>query len=684
MDLIYADEKRKDIGIIESCSFDLAYGESENNFECIVTRSNHCCEDDYIIYVENEEEYGGIIDEINVDTEKDEIKYCGRTWHGILDKKIICPDEGVDYETYAGDANEVLKEIIEKIGVGDLFKVNEEEADIYIDNYQMERYVSAYKGIRRMLKANGAKLKMHYKKGYVYLEAVSYCDFSTDEEFNTSQVDFSITKKYNTVNHLVCMGQGDLKDRKVIHLFADENGNVQPYTLIELPLQDSDYIVDCRNQILAQENEIAETLDYPSAEATKNYIMLDAKPTNWSDNCEEYFYLKSDLQEDGSEKTSYESVTKEKKDVYTLIESKPGNWTTNYDDYYMVDTEDGGYTTVKSVNAYILQTSKPSDWDKNFGDYYKKNEEGKYSGVSGVGKYILLTSKPSNWSSKYDEYYQKAVDGYGHTTGDYTGVSPRVEKTYVLQKTKPSNWDEYYSAYFYKFTDGVGKYEYRSISGIDKEKKKIQDKKPTDWAKNFKSYYMKDSHGKWKNVEGTGKGKKTAPKWCKNKYYTEESKTRVPSFKKQKVYREISTDYAPTWKNNTYYVKTEDNPPTWKSNTYYTKNEKVAPEWNSGRYYEKQEVQFAPEWKTGMYYRQVLNYYATLVEKGLEKMQEYYNADVLDIDLEETEQVYDVGDVVGAKDETTGIETIQEVTKKIVSMKNNNISITYEVGKYGS
>ena len=65
-------------------------------------------------------------------------------------------------------------------------------------------------------------------------------------------------------------------------------------------------------------------------------------------------------------------------------------------------------------------------------------------------------------------------------------------------------------------------------------------------------------------------------------------------------------------------------------------------------------------------------------------MQEYYNADVLDIDLEETEQVYDVGDVVGAKDETTGIETIQEVTKKIVSMKNNNISITYEVGKYGS
>ena len=683
MDLIYADEKRKDIGMLESCSYDLAYGEDENDFECVITRANHCCKDNYIIYVENEE-YGGIIDEIGVDTEKDEIKYCGRTWHGILDKKIICPDEGMDYATYAGNANEVLKEIIEKIGAGDLFKVEEEETDIYIDNYQMERYVSAYKGIRRMLRANNAKLKMHYRKGYVYLQAVSYCDYSTDEEFNTSQVDFSITKKYNIVNHLICMGQGDLKDRKIIHLFADENGNVQPYSLLDQPLQDDDYIVDHRNQVLVQENEITEKLDYPNAEAKKNYIMLDTEPADWSDDCNNYFYLKSDLQEDGSEKTSYESVEKEKKDVYKLIENKPGNWILNYDSYYMIDTEDGEYTGVKAVDAYVLQTGKPSDWGKNFGAYYKKNDEGKYTGVSGVDQYILLAKKPSNWDQKYNEYYQKEVDEYGNATGGYTGVSPRVEKKYVRQKEKPKNWNDYYSAYFYRYNDGYNKDEYRSISSVQKQHKEKQTKKPTDWAKGFKNYYMKDSNGKFKNVEGTGKGKKTAPKWRKNKYFTEITLTSVPSFNKQAVYREISTDYAPLWTGNTYYVKTEDNAPVWINNTYYTKNEKVAPEWNSGRYYAKEEAQFAPAWQAGIYYRQVLDYYATLVEKGLEKMQEYYNADVLDIDLEETEQVYDVGDMVGAMDEVTGIETVQEVTKKIISIKDNNTSITYEVGKYGS
>ena len=93
MDLIYADETRKDIGVINSYDLDMAYGKDENDFTCSVDRSDHCCREGFYIYAEGTE-YGGIVDSIKVDTENDAITYKGRTWHGVLEKKVICPDPG--------------------------------------------------------------------------------------------------------------------------------------------------------------------------------------------------------------------------------------------------------------------------------------------------------------------------------------------------------------------------------------------------------------------------------------------------------------------------------------------------------------------------------------------------------------------------------------------------------------
>ena len=42
-------------------------------------------------------EYGGRIDGVCVDTGKETVTYSGRTWQGILSKKIVCPDDGQDY-----------------------------------------------------------------------------------------------------------------------------------------------------------------------------------------------------------------------------------------------------------------------------------------------------------------------------------------------------------------------------------------------------------------------------------------------------------------------------------------------------------------------------------------------------------------------------------------------------------
>ena len=153
MDLIYADETRKDLGVLQSYSLDMAYGTDENDFQCAVDRRNHCCSKGYFIYVENEE-YGGIVDSIRVDTESDEIIYKGRTCHGILEKKVICPDPGDDFLVLAGEANDVLQEIIDRIGLSSLFMASSENSGIDIVAYQMDRYCYAYSGIKKMLKVN--------------------------------------------------------------------------------------------------------------------------------------------------------------------------------------------------------------------------------------------------------------------------------------------------------------------------------------------------------------------------------------------------------------------------------------------------------------------------------------------------------------------------------------------------
>ena len=55
MDLIYADDTKKDIGIFDAYTLDLSYGEDENDFELKIDRSAHCCKAGYYRYVDGEE-----------------------------------------------------------------------------------------------------------------------------------------------------------------------------------------------------------------------------------------------------------------------------------------------------------------------------------------------------------------------------------------------------------------------------------------------------------------------------------------------------------------------------------------------------------------------------------------------------------------------------------------------------
>ena len=147
MDLIYMNESREDVNVLHEYNLDLAFGADENDFECTLDYEQHCCQEGYFLYFENTE-YGGRVDSIYTDSALGEVKYSGATWHGILESKVLEPDAGEDYLVLSGEANTVLNTLIQRMSLQGLFLASAEDSGITVKNYQMNRYVEGYTGIR--------------------------------------------------------------------------------------------------------------------------------------------------------------------------------------------------------------------------------------------------------------------------------------------------------------------------------------------------------------------------------------------------------------------------------------------------------------------------------------------------------------------------------------------------------
>lgn len=248
MDLIYTNSSREDVGVLLDYSLDLAFGDDENDFECRIQSAAHCCEAGSLLYIEGTE-YGGIVDSMSSDTVNSEVVYSGRTWHGLLNSKVLAPDDGEAYLTVSGEANSVLSSLLSRMGLTDFFEASSEDSGLTISTYKMNRYIQGYDGIKKMLKTVGGKLCFTFQDGKVILSATAVHDYSADGEFDSDLLAFQIKKNYKTVNHLICLGSGELENRMVIHLYADESGNIS--------LEQTQFGMD----------EYSATFDYPNVES---------------------------------------------------------------------------------------------------------------------------------------------------------------------------------------------------------------------------------------------------------------------------------------------------------------------------------------------------------------------------------------------------------------------------------
>lgn len=245
VDLICADENGVPFHAVSDCVFDCAWGSGENDFE-LTLYDGTVLPDRGLVYVDGTEA-GGIVDHM-----KDELSdgvsvvtYSGRSWHGMLAGKVLQPDSGQDYLKVSGPVNQVLSNLLARIGLADVFKVRADSTKT-IPTFRFDRYCTAYDGIRRMLAANDLKLMFQEVDGTVWMYAKPIVDHN--DTVDSDLVDFSITKDYRRTNHMIGLGKGDLRNRLVVHYYADGSGKVS------------------NTRTFGGRDEIAAVYDYSSAE----------------------------------------------------------------------------------------------------------------------------------------------------------------------------------------------------------------------------------------------------------------------------------------------------------------------------------------------------------------------------------------------------------------------------------
>lgn len=237
MELILADQHANDVRRLFDAEIDVDLKDT-NTFELKINRGEY--QDDLtfgsIVYVP-ETEYGGIIGEVNTDTSIDTISLKGYAWRGLIDKKILRPPSGSDYLTISGELNSCLNELTAG-NFDSLFSVSAESTGVSLNNFQFERYTTMLAGINKMLKSVGYKLRIKYiqqengASGYIELSATPIIDYSSTIEFSQDdRLDFTFNNVKNGVNHLICLGTGELKDRIVVDLYVQEDGTIgtQPF-----------------------------------------------------------------------------------------------------------------------------------------------------------------------------------------------------------------------------------------------------------------------------------------------------------------------------------------------------------------------------------------------------------------------------------------------------------------------
>lgn len=233
LELIISDPNGLEAGYIPEATIDMEIGDV-NDFELKIPLEVWT-EEKYgygnRIYIPDTE-YGGLLEDLSVNTKNNEVTWTGYTWRGLLSQKIVEPPEGADHLVLSGELNTVIKQLVGN-RFGDLIVVDDEITDVILNNWQVDRCVTLYAAVMKILDTYGYRLSIAYKQkeypdaGAVHLKATKVADYSDDIEYSQDgQLYFTVRDYRMGINHLICLGTGQNEERIVLHLYVQKDGSI--------------------------------------------------------------------------------------------------------------------------------------------------------------------------------------------------------------------------------------------------------------------------------------------------------------------------------------------------------------------------------------------------------------------------------------------------------------------------
>lgn len=235
MELVYTDAKLKDVGMLVPASADFAWGASENSFS-ISLYGEDIPERGALIYVEGSD-IGGIVTGYESRSNSKTVNILGVTWTGVIAQKLLQPDNGQAYFTVSGDVRDCVDTLIHRFQLASLFVVDSAKTGVTVnhtfsgrrkDQTQQDagRYMSGWAALWQLLSEHDCKVRMWFdgEQKRVVLKVLKARDFTDDESLLENSAVVKVTNE-RPINHLVCLGSGEMEQRSRADVYLDKNGN---------------------------------------------------------------------------------------------------------------------------------------------------------------------------------------------------------------------------------------------------------------------------------------------------------------------------------------------------------------------------------------------------------------------------------------------------------------------------
>ena len=225
MDVIRITPDLKALGATTVTNMYMTEGDEANPFSLTVPPSANRLDKGWYVAVPGTEYGGKVRNPSSVNEDKyHALKYTGVTWGGLLNEHTICPSGSNTHYQLKGEANHVIEQLISYLGLTDIFVADTSNSGITL-NYEA-RFLPAFDALRTALFNAGAQLSHVYDFQHrrCVLKAVAV-DQKRGRTY-VSDADNVTINYYTPVNHLICVGEGEMQERIVIHLYADKYGNI--------------------------------------------------------------------------------------------------------------------------------------------------------------------------------------------------------------------------------------------------------------------------------------------------------------------------------------------------------------------------------------------------------------------------------------------------------------------------